>query len=332
MARSASRRHGQGLAMAADLAYSPPRMPSSPLGSAEPREQRVAQVLLFVTPALFTANMVVARATADFIPPVALAELRWLGVVLVLLPFCGRELWRGRAALRRDWARYALLGFLGMGICGAGVYLGAATTTATNIGLIYAASPVLIILLSRAMFGDRLSRREGLGTALALAGVLVIVLRGDPAALLSLRFSAGDLIILVCAISWALYTVLLKRWPDPLGVTARLTAIALAGVIVMLPPLGWELVRRGPPDFDLRTIAAVLTLIFVPGVGAYATYGYITQHLGPSRTGLVLYLSPVYTAVIAWLLLGEAFAFHHWLGAALVLPGLFFATHRPKTA
>ncbi|WP_437782516.1 DMT family transporter [Sorangium sp. So ce1097] len=307
-------------------------MPSSPPGSAEPRDQRVAHVLLFVTPALFTANMVVARATADFIPPVALAQLRWLGVVLVLLPFCGGELWRGRAALRRDWARYALLGLLGMGICGAGVYLGAATTTATNIGLVYAASPVIIILLSRIMFGDRLSPRQGLGTALALAGVLVIVLRGDPAALLSLRFSAGDLIILVCAISWALYTVLLKRWPDPLGVTARLTAIALAGVIVMLPVLGWELVTRGPPDLDSRTVAAVLTLVLIPGVGAYATYGYITQHLGPSRTGLVLYLSPVYTAVMAWLLLGEAFAFYHWLGAALVLPGLFFATYRPQTA
>ncbi|WP_437490292.1 DMT family transporter [Sorangium sp. So ce1014] len=304
---------------------------STPLGLAESRDQRIAQVLLFVTPALFTANMVLARATADFIPPVALAELRWLGVVLVLLPFCGRELWRGRASLRRDWARYALLGLLGMGICGAGVYHGAASTTATNIGLIYAASPVIILLLSRAMFGERLSRRQGLGAGLALTGVLVIVLRGDPAALLALSFSTGDLVILVAAISWALYTVLLKRWPAPLGVSARLTAIALAGVIVLLPLLGWELATRGPPTFDLRTVAAVLTLVLVPGVAAYATYGYITQHLGPSRTGLLLYLSPVYTAVMAWLLLGEAFAVHHWLGAALVLPGLSFATHKPAT-
>jgi len=147
-------------------------MASSSLGFAESRKRRIAHVLLFVTPALFTANMLLARATADFSPPVALAELRWTGVVLVLLPFCGRELWRARAALRRDWARYALLGLLGMGICGAGVYHGAATTTATNIGLIYAVSPVIIILLSRAMFGERLSRRQGLGAALALAGVL----------------------------------------------------------------------------------------------------------------------------------------------------------------
>ncbi|WP_437714330.1 DMT family transporter [Sorangium sp. So ce448] len=306
-------------------------MASSSLGSAESRQRRIAHVLLFVTPALFTANMLLARATADFIPPVALAELRWMGVVLVLLPFFGRELWRARAALRRDWARYALLGLLGMGICGAGVYYGAATTTATNIGLIYAVSPVIIILLSRAMFGERLSRRQGLGTALALAGVLVIVLRGDPAALLALSFSTGDLMILGAAISWALYTVLLKRWPDPLGVQARLTAIALAGAILLLPLLGWELASRGAPHFDLRTIATVLTLVLVPGVGAYATYGYITEHLGPSRTGLLLYLSPVYTAVLAWLLLGEAFALYHWLGAALVLPGLFFATYKPKT-
>ena len=86
---------------------------------ASPRDQQIAQILLFITPALFTANMVLARATADFIPPVALSGMRWLGVVLVLLPFCWQELWRSRNALRREWRQLAVLGFLGMGICGA---------------------------------------------------------------------------------------------------------------------------------------------------------------------------------------------------------------------
>ncbi len=296
------------------------------------RDQRIAQILLFITPALFTTNMVLARATADFIPPVALSCMRWLGVVLVLLPFCGQELWRCRGALRREWRQLAALGFLGMGICGAGVYYGAAFTTATNIGLIYAISPVMIILLARAMFGERLSKRQALGTALALAGVLAIVLRGDPAALLSLSFSIGDLIMLAAATAWALYTVLLKRWASPLGVNARLTAIALAGVIILLPFLAWELGTRGPPIFDTRTVAAALTLVLVPGIGAYATYSYITKHLGPSRTGLLLYLSPIYTAIMAWLLLGESFALYHWIGAALVLPGLYLATHKPSSS
>lgn len=294
-----------------------------------PRDQRIAKILLFITPAMFSTNMVMARATADFIPPVALAEMRWLGVVLVLLPFCSRELWHNRTTLRRDWLRLAILGFLGMGICGAGVYYGAASTTATNIGLIYATSPVLIILLSRLLFGEQFKLRQGIGTALALGGVLAIVLRGDIATLLHLTFSKGDLIILAAAVSWALYGVLLKHWPSPLGVNAQLAAIAFAGVLIMLPVQVLELATIGPPGFDGRTIAAVLTLIIVPGVGAYATYGYITKHLGPSRTGLLLYLSPIYTAIMAWLLLGEAFALYHWAGAALVLTGLYFATYKP---
>src|SRR3546814_7714630 len=77
--------------------------PMSP--PASPRDQQIAQILLFITPALFTANMVLARATADFIPPVAVAGMRWLGVVLVLLPFCGPELWRCRSAVRREIGR-----------------------------------------------------------------------------------------------------------------------------------------------------------------------------------------------------------------------------------
>ncbi|WP_341897448.1 DMT family transporter [Ferrovibrio terrae] len=293
------------------------------------RDLRIAQILLFITPAMFTTNMVMARATAGLIPPVALAELRWIGVVLVLLPFCGRELWRARAAILREWKEFAVLGFLGMGICGGGVYYGAATTTATNIGLIYATSPVMIILLSRMLFAERFSLRQGLGTALALTGVLAIILRGDPATILHLTFTPGDLIILVAAAAWALYSVLLKHWPSRLSVSARLATIAFAGVLVVLPVQAFELAVVGPPHFDLRTIAAVVTLILVPGVGAYATFGYMTKHLGPNRTGLMLYLSPVYTAIMAWLLLGEVFAFYHWLGTALVLPGLYFATHKP---
>lgn len=295
----------------------------------QPRDQRLAQILLFVTPAMFTANMVLARATADFIPPVALTFWRWTGVFLLLLPFCGAELWRHRAVLRREAPQLFTLGLLGMGICGAVVYWGAATTTATNIGLIYAISPVLIILLSRLWFGDAMNLRQGLGTLLAVGGVLFIVLKGDPRILLSLAFTLGDLLILAAAIAWSVYTVLLKRWPSRLSLNGRLAGITGAGALLLLPALAVETVLVGAPKPDTRTLLAVATLILVPGLGAYGTYGYITKHLGPARTGLMLYLSPIYTALMAWMLLGEGFAFYHWVGSALVLPGLYLATHKP---
>lgn len=296
------------------------------------RDQRLAQVLLFVTPAMFATNMLLARATADFIPPVALAVWRWTGVALLLGLFCWRELWQRRAALRREGWNLLILGFLGMNICGAVVYLGAATTTATNIGLIYSVSPVLILVLSRVLFAEPMSARQGLGTMLALCGMLLIVVKGDPAVLLSLAFTPGDLMILAAAIAWALYGVLLKRWPSALGLNARLAAIAFAGVLTMLPFLAWETATVGPARLDARTLATIAALVLIPGLGAYGTYGYITKHLGPARTGLLLYLSPVYVSVLAWMLLGEAFAAYHWAGAALVLTGLYFATLPPKAA
>lgn len=296
------------------------------------RSQQVAQILLFVTPALFATNMLLARYTADFIPPVALAVWRWLGVFVLLLPFCAGELWRQRRAIGRDGLKFLVLGGLGMGICGAVVYAAGKTTTATNIGLIYAVSPVVIILLSRAMFGERMSGRQALGTVLALAGMLLIVAKGQPSALLALRFVPGDLMILGAACAWALYSVLLKRWPSGLGINARLAAIALAGVIVLLPFLAWETATVGTATPDGRTLLIIATLILVPGIGAYATHGYITRHLGPSKAGLILYLSPVYNSLLAWLLLGERLALYHWIGAALVLPGLYIATSRPKRA
>src|SRR3546814_10404229 len=81
---------------------------------------------------MFATNMLLARYTADFIPPVALAVWRWLGVCVLLLPFCGGELWRQRRAVLRDVPKLLVLGGLGMGICGALVYAAGKTTTAHN--------------------------------------------------------------------------------------------------------------------------------------------------------------------------------------------------------
>ena len=107
--------------------------------------ERRAYALMAVTPAMFAANMLTARATAGEFPPIALAFWRWLAAFALLAALVGRPLWTERRALLAEWRDLLVLGALGMGVCGAFVYLGAATTTATNIGLIYACSPVLII-------------------------------------------------------------------------------------------------------------------------------------------------------------------------------------------
>ena len=71
-------------------------------------------------------------------------------------------------------------------------------------------------------------------------------------------------------------------------------------------------------------------LAIVPALGAYGSYAYMQRYLGASKTGLILYLSPVYTALLAWLLLGEALRPYHLAGAACVLPGIWLATRKAR--
>ncbi len=293
-----------------------------------PRGEALATLLLFVAPAMFACNILIARATFDFIPPFALAFWRWAGTFVLLLPMVGAGLWHQRRAVLAEWKDLAVLGALGMGVCGAFVYIAAQTTTATNIGLIYSASPVLIILLSRFMWGEAMSGRQLLGVALALLGVLIIIGKGDIRTVLEVRFTIGDLWAFSAMVGWAVYSVLLSHRPSALPMQLRFAAICLFGVVILLPFSIWEGASVGLPRLDVLTLGAIALLALVPGFGAYQAYGLIQKSLGPSRTGLLIYMIPLYSALLAVLLLGETIERHHLIGAAFVLPGLILATRR----
>ncbi|GAB4179810.1 MAG: DMT family transporter [Thalassobaculales bacterium] len=293
--------------------------------------KRLAHGLLLIAPAMFSSNMVTAKLAADLVPPVALAVLRWGLAFLILLPFAGPGLWRQRAAVRAEWAELLLLGGLGMGICGALLYYAADTTSATNIGLIYAASPVMITAFGALLYGEAMSRRQAIGTAVALAGVVTIVLRGDIGVLLALDISLGDALLVLIVSAWAAYALRLRYRPSRLAPQTRFAAIVLFGVISMLPFLALETALGDLPALDAGTFALGLFLALVPGLGAYQAYGWLQTVLGAGRTSLLLYLSPVYNAAIAYALLGETLRPFHLAGIGLVLLGIYLGTVPAKS-
>lgn len=294
---------------------------------------RVAWALLLLSPALFAVNMLTARY-ATFVPPHAMALGRWLFAAIILLPFVWPALRHNRRALMREAPDLLILGALGMWVCGAFVYIGGHTTTALNMGLIYAASPLLVILASRYLYGETLGWGRIAGIALCLAGVATVFAKGRLADLAAVRFTAGDIWLAIAATCWGVYSVLLKHRPSALDPTARLAAIALAGCLVLLPFTLIEALSGQPPALgDWRTWAVWLVLAIVPGVGAYGTFSWCVRELGPSRTSVSLYLGPPYVGAMAWLLLGEAPHWYHGVGALLVLPGIWLATRTaPKEA
>ena len=290
--------------------------------------RRLAVALLLATPAMWAANIIVARWSADWFPPHALAFWRWLFALVPMLAICGPGLWRMRAEALAEWRDLLLLAAFGMWVCGAFVYIAGATTTATNISLIYAGAPILIMLISALVFHERLGAAQALGAAIALAGVLTVILKGDARALFALRFTVGDLWALTATICWALYSVMVRHRKTRLDPFMRLTAITIGGVLILAPLTVIEGFVIGPPTLEWRVVFAVAIVALLPGFGAYQSYSWLLREIGAARTGLILYLTPIYVAMLTWLLLGEPPRWYHAAGAPLVFAGLYLANRR----
>ena len=294
--------------------------------------QRLALILIWVTPALWAVNYIIARKAPGVIEPYTLALGRWglAGMLLVLV--ARAELWRERRAIAAVWYQYVALGFLGMLVCGAWVYIGAKTTGAMNIALIYSASPVLIALGAVLWLGEHFRARQVMGVAVALTGVLHVIVKGQWAALAQVQWVAGDGWIVLAMVSWALYALLQKMWPSTLSATARLGATCLGAMVVLLPCAVWELALHTTPAWSWQASAMVLAAALVPGLGAYWIYGWSQKILGASRVAVSLYLGPLYAALAAWGVLGEPLGWHHVAGAALILPGVYLVSRAPIRA
>lgn len=296
------------------------------------REARLALLLLWLVPALWAVNYIVARKAPGVIGPYMLALGRWGLAALILVLITRSELWRERASILRVWRQYLVLGTLGMLICGAWVYEGARSTGAMNIALIYSASPVLISLGAMWWLGEAFGARQKAGIVLALTGVVHVVVRGQWTALGEVQFVAGDAWIVAATVSWAAYALLQKRWPSPLSATARLAAICVGGSLVLLPPALWETTRVGADVLGSQALLLVVVAGLIPGIGAYWIYSWAQKLLGASRVAVTLYLGPLYVAAAAWGLLGEPPGWHHAVGALLILPGVFLVTRPAKPA
>lgn len=310
-------------------------MPHAPSTAQPPSSpaHRWAVALLFVMPALWSVNYLVGRTAPGVVAPHMLALLRWSLAGLVLAAFAWPELRAKRALIwQRAW-HYPALGALGMWVCGAWLYIGARSTVATNIALLYALSPVFIALISALWLHERLGKAQWLGIALAFAGLVHIVIKGQWAALAQVQLVAGDLWILACTAAWTLYSILLKRWPSPFSPLARLVLIIAGGVAVLLPATLIEALSGLPmtqTDWGRQAAVLIVSAGLIPGAAAYLAYSTIQKELGAARASLTLYLGPLYAAVTAWAVLGEPIYGYHALGAAVILPGIYLAT-RPRT-
>jgi drug/metabolite transporter (DMT)-like permease len=162
--------------------------------------------------------------------------------------------------------------------------------------------------------------------ALSLVGVLFVVLRGDVSVLRTLSFAAGDAWIAACCVAWIAYSLLLTRWQSKLGTRERLCCIIAGGLVAILPFAVWEVTTQPVAWASPALWGLVAAAGLGPGLIGYLAHAFVQRELGPSRTALMLYLAPVYGAMLAWWLLNEPPRWYHAVGAMLILPGIHLAT------
>lgn len=290
---------------------------------------KLAEILLWVTPAIWSSNYIIARSAVDVVPPNTLAFGRWLVALMLMLPL----VWRERSNLvthaPREWKQLLTFGALGTWICGSFPYIAGYTTSATNIALIYSAAPVGITLIGSYLLREKLTVRQRLGMLFAIAGLLFIISKGRLELLLGIRFVAGDLWVVAATVAWVGFSLLQQWWKTSLTPVQRLFGSTMAGLVILLPFTVYEATAS---DAWLTPHALLLIFIagLVPGLMAYLAYTFMLSQLGATRTALVLYLGPIYAAVAAWMVLGEAPQWFHAVGAALVLPSIYLSSRRGR--
>ena len=124
-----------------------------------------------------------------------------------MLPFVLREIREKKNHLKSELPNLAILGFAGFSICGAFPYISGFTTTVTNMSIIYALSPIIIVLLSSIYFQERLKLIQHFGIWISFGGVAFVIFKADIVNLLNLIFTYGDLWMLISAISWAIFSI-----------------------------------------------------------------------------------------------------------------------------
>ena len=291
--------------------------------------------LMFIAPALFAANLIVARwAESAGIPPVFLAFGRWALAFLILLPTVGPRMFALRLTLLANWPRILLLAGLGMGVAVAPQYIGARHTSAANIGIIFAACPALVTLIETLVWRAPLERKQAAGMLLAICGVLVVLSKGNPGNLGQLEFGRGDLWVVLAGCGWALYTVFNKRVPlPPLPSTVKLASLIAGGALVLAPFAALEAFTGTVPDFgDGRLYIALGFLAVVPSLGAYFCFDRLVALAGPTRASMSLYLIPLFATLAAWPLLKEAPHLYHVAGFAVILSGVALSSMRRRRA
>jgi len=269
----------------------------------------------------WSVNSIVGRFMRLEVPPIALSFWRWAGASMLIFYFAWPQLKEDWPIIRRYLPLLLLLALTGVAMFNTLLYSGLQTTVALNGFLIQSTMPILIMLFSFFLFRDKISHLQGVGVALSLTGVVIVIARGDLEVLRSLSLNRGDVLIFIAAIGYSVYSALLRQRPT-LHPLSFIAFTFVTGTLMLLPLYVWETVTIKALNLNGPTLLTIAYVSIFPSIVSYFCYNRGIELIGANRAGLFIHLNPVFGTIMAVLFLGETLFWFHGVGIVMIFIGI----------
>lgn len=297
-------------------------------GGVSPLRALAAQpyLLLVLAPTFWGGNMVTSRLAVGQVDPFVLLLLRWVGAVLLLVPFAlphVRRDWRGIVGAFWWLFLYGALGFAGFNML---IYGAAHFTAGVNISIEQAAIPVMVFAGSFLVFRVRARTLQVFGLVATVAGVVLVATHGDPTRILNLSVNIGDGMVLLACLLYALYSLTLRYRPDIhwLSFMFVTSGAALVASLAFLLAFGGgiDTLVTSVPRTTLIGWGCIAYVMLFPSIVAQLCYARGVEMVGPNRASIFINLLPVFGTVLSVIILGESLQAFHLIAAVLVVIGI----------
>ncbi len=286
-----------------------------------------AYLLLILATLAWGGNAVAGKMAAGDWLPFSITSLRWLLVLLLLLPFVYSHLLAERQTLIANAAKMFALGGLGMGGFNLGMYLALNYTSAINVSIEQASMPLVILFLNFMLLRQRVLWQQLCGLAVAIGGVWLTTTRGQPLALFESGLNRGDAIMLGACVLYASYSVGL-RWKPKVSWQSFMFCLALCAFLVSVPFTAYELWHQDHPALQAVDWLVLAYVVIFPSLLSQLFFARGVELIGANRAGQFINLVPIFGAALAVIVLGEQFRWYHAVGLLLVLIGIGLAERR----
>lgn len=293
-----------------------------------PSARTIGYLSALLATALWSGNFLTSRVIASELTPFVTTFLRWTTAICVLFPFAWKQFGAEWHIIRRHIPYYCATSFTGVVGMQVLIYQAGHTTTALNMSLIASSMPIWVALFARIFLKEIINLQQIIGISVAMFGTVMLITHGDINVLLHLECTLGDLWMILAALLFAYYSILLRKKVHGVSPLPTLLITFLLGFAMLLPFAAWDFYQGASVPLTPQVIGAVLYVGICASLISFIFWTKAVESIGPIQASLVYCSLPFFSAIGAYLLLGENIRVSQLFSGLFILGGTIIAMKR----